>query len=211
MPQSYGSVWAYFVATALRPKGAHDSSAGRRLSSGRIVAAHVRDRRCRARGTDRQAVLGQLRFAGAGGELKLNEIMSMVLVCGMLALVTWRAPGFASDLLAASPTLGIAGVGQQMTSAVSTGATAVSGAATAGLGAAKTAASMVRAGAASPMAAIGMVTAAAAAGLRGKGALGGAVGGGGDGKASAHGGGQGGGKGCKPVTPTASKGPAGTA
>ena len=211
MPQSYGSVWAYFVATALRPKGAHDSSAGRRLSSGRIVAAHVRDRRCRARGTDRQAVLGQLRFAGAGGELKLNEIMSMVLVCGMLALVTWRAPGFASDLLAASPTLGIAGVGQQMTSAVSTGATAVSGAATAGLGAAKTAASMVRAGAASPMAAIGMVTAAAAAGLRGKGALGGAVGGGGDGKASAHGGGQGGGKGGKPVTPTASKGPAGTA
>ena len=211
MPQSYGSVWAYFVATALRPKGAHDSSAGRRLSSGRIVAAHVRDRRCRARGTDRQAVLGQLRFAGAGGELKLNEIMSMVLVCGMLALVTWRAPGFASDLLAASPTLGIAGVGQQMTSAVSTGASAVSGAATAGLGAAKTAASMVRAGAASPMAAIGMVTAAAAAGLRGKGALGGAVGGGGDGKASAHGGGQGGGKGGKPVTPMASKGPAGTA
>jgi P-type conjugative transfer protein TrbL len=41
-------------------------------------------------------VLGQLRFSGAGGELKLNEIMSMVLVCGMLALVTWRAPGFAS-------------------------------------------------------------------------------------------------------------------
>ena len=188
MPQSYGSVWAYFVATALRPKGAHDSSAGRRLSSGRIVAAHVRDRRCRARGTDRQAVLGQLRFAGAGGELKLNEIMSMVLVCGMLALVTWRAPGFASDLLAASPTLGIAGVGQQMTSAVSTGASAVSGAATAGLGAAKTAASMVRAGAAGPMAAIGMVTAAAAAGLRGKGALGGASGDGG----GAKGGGQGG-------------------
>ena len=85
-------------------------------------------------------VLGQLRFSGAGGELKLNEIMSMVLVCGMLALVSWRAPGFASDLLAASPTLGIAGVGQQMTSAVSTGASAVSGAATAGLGAAKTAA-----------------------------------------------------------------------
>ena len=135
----------------------------------------------------------------------------MVLVCGMLALVTWRAPGFASDLLAASPTLGIAGVGQQMTSAVSTGASAVSGAATAGLGAAKTAAWMVRAGAAGPMAAICMVTAAAAAGLRGKGALGGAVGGGGDGKASAHGGGQGGGKGGKPVTPMASKGPAGTA
>ena len=38
-------------------------------------------------------VLGQLRFSGAGGELKLNEIMSMVLVCGMLALVVWRAPG----------------------------------------------------------------------------------------------------------------------
>ena len=140
-------------------------------------------------------VLGQLRFSGAGGELKLNEIMSMVLVCGMLALVTWRAPGFASDLLAASPTLGIAGVGQQMTSAVSTGASAVSGAVTAGLGAAKTAASMVRAGAAGPMAAIGMVTAAAAAGLRGKGALGGAVGGGGDGKAGGQGGGQGGAKG----------------
>ena len=97
-------------------------------------------------------VLGQLRFSGAGGELKLNEIMSMVLVCGMLALVTWRAPGFASDLLAASPTLGIAGVGQQMTSAVSTGAARSAEPPRAGLGRRQDCGSMVRAGAAGPMA-----------------------------------------------------------
>jgi hypothetical protein len=38
-------------------------------------------------------VLGQLRFSGAGGELKLNEILSMILVAGMLAFTVWRAPG----------------------------------------------------------------------------------------------------------------------
>ncbi len=123
-------------------------------------------------------VLGQIRFSGTGGELKLNEIMSMVLVCGMLALVVWRAPGFASDLLAASPTLGVSAVGQHVTSAVSTGAAAASGAVSAGLGATRQAASMVRSGAAGPLSALKMVTAAAAAGARGEGPLGGATGGG---------------------------------
>ena len=120
-------------------------------------------------------VLGQIRFAGTGGELKLNEIMSMVLVCGMLALVVWRAPGFASDLLAASPTLGVSAVGQQVTSAISTGAAAASGAVSAGLGATRSAASMVRAGTAGPVGALKMVTSAAAAGARGIDPLGGAV------------------------------------
>jgi type IV secretion system protein TrbL len=87
-------------------------------------------------------VLGQLRFSGAGGELKLNEILSMILVAGMLAFVVWRAPGFASDLLAASPTLGVAAVGQQVTSVVSTGISAASGAVTAGLWAARAAGGM---------------------------------------------------------------------
>jgi len=121
-------------------------------------------------------VLGQIRFSGAGGELKLNEIMSMVLVSGMLALVVWRAPGFASDLLAASPSLGVSAVGQQVTSAVSTGVAAASGAVSAGLGATRTAASMVRAGTAGPLGAIRMVTAAAAAGARSNGPLGGGTG-----------------------------------
>jgi type IV secretion system protein TrbL len=123
-------------------------------------------------------ILGQLRFSGAGGELKLNEILSMILVAGMLAFIVWRAPGFASDLLAASPSLGVASVGQHVTSVVSGGANAASGAVTAGLWASRAAATMVTAGAATKAAALKMVASAAVAGARGQGQLPGGVGGG---------------------------------
>ena len=114
-----------------------------------------------------QPVLSQIRFSGTG-EIKLNEVMSMILVCGLLAVVVWRAPGFASDLLAASPSLSVAAVGQHITSAVASGANATSGAVTAGLGATRTAASMVRTGATGIAGAAGMISAAVRAGARGK-------------------------------------------
>jgi type IV secretion system protein TrbL len=81
-------------------------------------------------------VLGQIRFGGAGGELKLNEILSMVLVCSLLAVVVWRAPAMASDLLAASPSLSAGAVGQQVSNVVSSGARMVGGAVAGGLAAA---------------------------------------------------------------------------
>ena len=114
-----------------------------------------------------QPVLSQIRFSGTG-EIKLNEVMSMILVCGLLAVVVWRAPGFASDLLAASPSLSVAAVGQHIASAVASGANATSGAVTAGLGATRTAASMVRTGATGIAGAAGMISAAVRAGARGK-------------------------------------------
>jgi type IV secretion system protein TrbL len=154
-------------------------------------------------------VLGSLRFSGAGGELKLNEVLSMVLVAGMLAFTVWRAPGFASDLLAASPSLGMSSVGQHVTSAVSTGARVVGGAVSAGLTAKRAAAGAKRGGTATSSDALKMVTSAAAAGARGQPSLAGAVG------ADAKGGGQGGAKGGahdgKSASPTASKRPKGTA
>jgi type IV secretion system protein TrbL len=113
-----------------------------------------------------QPVLGQIRFSG-GGEIKLNEVMAMILVCGLLAVVVWRAPGFASDLLAASPSLSVAAVGQHVTSAVSSGARATSGAVSAGIGATREAASMVRSGATGAIGAVRMVGAAVTAGARG--------------------------------------------
>jgi type IV secretion system protein TrbL len=114
-------------------------------------------------------VLGSMRFSGTGGELKLNEILSMVLVAGMLAFVVWRAPGFASDLLAASPSLGVSMVGQHVTSAVSSGARAASGAVTAGLWATRAASGLVTGGATTTMGAIKMIGSAALAGARGQG------------------------------------------
>jgi type IV secretion system protein TrbL len=83
-----------------------------------------------------QPVLGQIHFT-PGGELSMNEALSMVLVCGLLAYVVWRAPGFAADLLAASPSLSAAAVGQTVTTAVSSGASAFGGAVTGGLAAGK--------------------------------------------------------------------------
>jgi type IV secretion system protein TrbL len=114
-------------------------------------------------------VLGSLRFSGAGGELKLNEILSMVLVAGMLAFTVWRAPGFASDLLAASPSLGVAGVGQQVTSVVSSGANAASGAVAAGLAATRAASGLATGGGTTALGALKMVGSAVLAGARGQG------------------------------------------
>ena len=74
-----------------------------------------------------QPVLGQLHYSSGGGEILLNESLAMCLVCILLAILVWRAPGFASDLLAASPSLSANAVGQHITSAVSTGAAAFSG------------------------------------------------------------------------------------
>jgi hypothetical protein len=154
-------------------------------------------------------VLASLRFSGTGGELKLNEVLSMVLVAGMLAFTVWRAPGFASDLLAASPSLGMSSVGQHITSAVSTGARVVGGAVSAGLTATRAAAGAMRGGSATSRDALKMVTSAAAAGARGQPSLAGAVGA--DAKGGAQGGAKGGAQGGKPASPTASKRPKGTA
>ena len=87
-----------------------------------------------------QPVLGQLHFS-ATGEIPLNESLAMCLVCVLLAILVWRAPGFAADLLAASPSLSAGAVGQHITSAVSTGAAAMSGGASMGVQAATAAAS----------------------------------------------------------------------
>jgi type IV secretion system protein TrbL len=81
-------------------------------------------------------VLTQVHFAG-GGEISMNEALSMVLVSGLLAYIVWRAPSFASDLLAASPSLNATAVGQSMTSAVSSGVGAFAGAVSGGLAASK--------------------------------------------------------------------------
>jgi hypothetical protein len=35
-----------------------------------------------------QPVLSQIKFS-TGSEIKLNEVMSMILVCGLLAVVVW--------------------------------------------------------------------------------------------------------------------------
>ena len=78
-----------------------------------------------------QPVITQMHFTGSG-EMTLNQMLSMVLVCGLLAYVVVRAPGFAADLLAASPSLNAMAIGQSAVSAVSSGAKAASGAATGG-------------------------------------------------------------------------------
>ncbi len=92
-----------------------------------------------------QPVLGQIKFSGTG-EIKLNEVMAMVLVCGLLAVIVWRAPSFASDLLAASPSLSAGVVGQNVASGVSTTAGAVTGAASGVVGAAGLAATAFKSG-----------------------------------------------------------------
>jgi len=101
-----------------------------------------------------QPVLGQLHFSSTGNEILLNESLAMCLVCILLAILVWRAPGFASDLLAASPSLSANAVGQHVTSAVSIGAAVLSGGTSLGAQAA---------------------TAAATGGSRGSGGTGGAI------------------------------------
>jgi type IV secretion system protein TrbL len=71
-----------------------------------------------------QPVLGHIRFSG-GGDIKMNELMAMILVSGLLACVVWRAPGFASDLLAGSPSLGAAAIVQNMSAGAAFAAGAV--------------------------------------------------------------------------------------
>ena len=67
----------------------------------------------------------------------MNEALAMCLVCVLLAVIVWRAPGFAADLLAASPSLSAGAVGQHVTSAVSTAATMIGGTVAGGLAASK--------------------------------------------------------------------------
>jgi type IV secretion system protein TrbL len=112
-----------------------------------------------------QPVLGQIRFSSIG-EIKLNEVMAMLLVCGLLAVVVWRAPSFASDLLAASPNLSAGVVAQNVTSGVSTGASAASGALAGAVGATRMAATALSMGGGAASAAR-IVGTAATAGARG--------------------------------------------
>lgn len=93
-----------------------------------------------------QPVLGQLHFSSTGNEILLNESLAMCLVCVLLAILVWRAPGFASDLLAASPSLSANAVGQHVTGAVSTGAAVLSGGTSLGAQAATAAASTASGG-----------------------------------------------------------------
>ncbi len=79
-----------------------------------------------------QPVLGQFHLTPGTDELPLNQLLAMCLVCVVVAILVWRAPGFASDLLAASPSLSAAHVGQHITGAIGTGAAAYTGAATGG-------------------------------------------------------------------------------
>jgi type IV secretion system protein TrbL len=85
-----------------------------------------------------QPVLGHIRFSG-GGDVKMNELMAMMLVSGLLACVVWRAPGLASDLLAGSPSLGAAAIVQNVGAAASFASNAVAR----GVGATRSAASGV--------------------------------------------------------------------
>jgi type IV secretion system protein TrbL len=88
-----------------------------------------------------QPVLGQIHFSG-GGDIKMNELMAMILVSGLLACVVWLAPGLAADLLAGSPSLGAAAIAQH----VGTGASMASGAITGAVGAARFAATALAGG-----------------------------------------------------------------
>ena len=83
-----------------------------------------------------QPVFGQIHFSGTG-EVQMNEALAMCLVCVLLAILVWRAPGFAADLLAASPSLSAGAVGQHVTNAISTGATVIGGTVAGGMAASK--------------------------------------------------------------------------
>ena len=76
-------------------------------------------------------VIAGIHFSGGGSEVLLNEALAMCLVCILLAILVWRAPGLAADTLAASPSLSAAHVAQHVTGALTTGAAAFSGGAAA--------------------------------------------------------------------------------
>lgn len=92
-------------------------------------------------------VMAGIHFSGGGDEILLNEALSMCLVCILLAIIVWRAPGLSSDLLAASPSLSAGHVGQHLTSSVTNAAVlyaGLAGVASRGLDATKAAASGAR-------------------------------------------------------------------
>ena len=65
-----------------------------------------------------QPLIGQMHFTGSG-DITLNQMISMLLVCGLLAYVVLRAPAVAADLLSGSPSLNAGAIGQSMVSGVS--------------------------------------------------------------------------------------------
>ncbi len=71
-------------------------------------------------------VLAQIRFTSP--EIKLNELWSILLTSGGIALLTWKAPGFAAGLLAGSPSLGAAEVAQNASAGAMIGGGVVAGA-----------------------------------------------------------------------------------
>jgi len=78
-----------------------------------------------------QPLIAQMHFTGTG-DITLNQMISMLLVCGLLAYIVWRGPAMAADLLAASPSLNAGAVGQSLVSGVTAGVGAFSGAVTGG-------------------------------------------------------------------------------
>ena len=64
-----------------------------------------------------QPTLSQLHYSTAG-EIPLNESLAMCLASVLMAILVWRAPGFAADLLAGSPSLSTGTVSQHVAGAV---------------------------------------------------------------------------------------------
>ena len=66
-----------------------------------------------------QPTLAQLHYSTAG-EIPLNESLAMCLASVLMAILVWRAPGFAADLLAGSPSLSTGTVSQHVAGAAQT-------------------------------------------------------------------------------------------
>lgn len=106
-------------------------------------------------------ILGHLRFTSA--EIKLNELMAMVVTCGTLAFLTWNLPAIAAAALAGSPSLSAAGITQNIAS----GAMMATGAIAGALGATRSAAGAFKPGGGGARAAAGHLALGAASGVRG--------------------------------------------
>ena len=74
-----------------------------------------------------QPLIGQMHFTGSG-DITLNQMISMLLVCGLLAYVVLRAPAVAADFLSGSPSLNAGAIGQSMVSGMSSFVGAAAGA-----------------------------------------------------------------------------------
>jgi type IV secretion system protein TrbL len=72
-----------------------------------------------------EPVLSTIRFSGT--EIKLNELWSVLLTCGGIAVLTWSAPGLAAGLLAGAPSLGAAAMTQSVSAGMMMGASATGG------------------------------------------------------------------------------------